>query len=82
VLGAPRLHYTIATGEITVKEAAAAYALDVFEPRWHPLIEDSLAFWRGAPPPARYRLRAARRHRDAAEFVAAVIESANGLGAH
>ena len=29
VLGAPRLHYTIATGEIATKEAAVAYALDV-----------------------------------------------------
>jgi hypothetical protein len=79
VLGAPRLHYTLTTGQITDKEAAAAYALDVFEPRWHALIEDSLAFWRGAPSLGRYRFRATRRHRDAAEFVAAVIESANGL---
>ena len=68
VLGAPRLHYTIATGEITTKETAGGYALETFAPRWRALIEDALAYWRGAPvatvpwPPAR------RRH-DAAEFV-------------
>lgn len=44
VFGASRLHYTIATGEIATKEAAAYYALEVFEPRWHGLIEDALAF--------------------------------------
>ncbi len=53
VLGAPRLHYTTATGGIATKEAAAQYALETFEPRWRPLIEDALAYWRappGAPP--------------------------------
>jgi Domain of unknown function (DUF4111) len=77
VLGAPRLHYTIATGAIATKEAAAQYALQVFEPRWHVLIEDALAYWRGAPAPKLYRRHPTRRQRDAAEFVAAVIEAAN-----
>ncbi len=78
-LGAPRLHYTIATGEIATKEAAALYALEVFEPRWRGLIEDALAFRRGQPPPAQYRRRPVRRCADAAEFVSCVIEAANRL---
>jgi hypothetical protein len=32
VLGAPRLHHTIATGDVISKEAAGEYALDVFDP--------------------------------------------------
>jgi len=78
VLGAPRLHYTITTGAIATKEPAAQYALEVFEPRWHGLIEDTLAYWRGAPAPRPYRHHPTRRHRDAAKFVASVIEAANG----
>ena len=79
VLGAPRLHYTIATGEIATKEAAARYALEVFDPRWHGLIEDAIAFWRGEPPSAPYRRHPHRRHHDAVEFVASVIDAANRL---
>ncbi len=78
-LGAPRLHYTIATGGIATKEAAAHYALEVFEPRWHGLVEDALAFRRGEPPSAQYRRRPVRRCRDAAEFVVCVIDAANRL---
>jgi hypothetical protein len=82
VLGAPRLHYTLATGAIAGKEAAAQYALDVFEPRWHPLIEDALAFWRGAPSRRPYRHHPGRRHRDAGAFVATVIDAASHLVPH
>ena len=79
VLGAPRLHYTIATGEIATKEAGGAYALDVLDPRWRPLIEDALAWWRNAPPRRAYRCRSIALRRDAAEFVSCVIESGNRL---
>jgi hypothetical protein len=79
VLGAPRLHYTLTTGAITTKEAAGAYALDAFDPRWRPLIEDALAWWREAGPHAGYRGRPSARRRDAAEFVSCVIDSANAL---
>jgi hypothetical protein len=79
VLGAPRLHYTIATGGIATKEAAAHYALEVFEPRWHGLIQDALDFRDGKPPSAQYRRRPFRRCCDAAEFVAGVIDAANRL---
>jgi len=77
VLGAPRLHYTLATGAIATKEAAGHYALEVFEPSWHPLIADALGYWRGARARGPYRRHPARRQRDAAEFVACVIEDAN-----
>lgn len=79
VLGAPRLHYTIATGKIATKEAAARYALEVFEPRWRGLIEDAIAFWRGEAPSEPYRGHPHRRYRDAVEFVACVIDAANRL---
>ncbi len=79
VLGAPRLHYTIATGEIASKEDAAAHALAVFDPRWRPLIEDALAWWRIEPSPRPYRGRSARRRHDAAEFVSHVIDRGNAL---
>jgi predicted nucleotidyltransferase len=81
VLGAPRLHYTIATGEVATKEAAGQYALETFEPRWRALIEDALAYWRGAPSLRPYRGHAAGRRHDAAEFVALVIDAGNALAA-
>jgi predicted nucleotidyltransferase len=81
VLGAPRLHYTIATGEVATKQAAGQYALETFEPRWHALIEDALAYWRGAPSLRPYRGHAAGRRHDAAEFVALVIDAGNALAA-
>lgn len=77
VLGAPRLHYTIATGAIASKEAAGRYALETFDPRWHALIEDALAFWREEPALEPYRRHPSRRNRDAAAFVDCVIEAAN-----
>lgn len=78
MLGAPRLHYTLATGEIATKEQAGSYALETFAARWHPLITDALAYRRGerdgacGRPPTQHR-------RDAAAFVTAVIDSANAM---
>jgi hypothetical protein len=43
VLGAPRLHCTIATGEVISKRAAGAYAKSAFDARWHPLIDQALS---------------------------------------
>lgn len=77
VLGAPRLHYTIATGDIIGKEAAAHYALETFEPRWSDLIEDALAFWRGDP--SRRPRHPRRRLREAGELVIQIIDAANEL---
>ncbi len=79
VLGAPRLHYTLATDEIATKETAARYAIEVFAPRWHGLIEDAIAYWRSEPPPAPYKTHPHRRYRDAVDFVAYVIDAANML---
>ncbi|MBV9818890.1 MAG: hypothetical protein JOZ07_11130 [Solirubrobacterales bacterium] len=79
VLGAPRLHYTITSGQIATKEAAGHYACTVFDPGWHALIEDALAFWLESPAPVVYRHRPLRRRHDASRFVAAVIDAANQL---
>jgi Aminoglycoside adenylyltransferase, C-terminal domain len=79
VLGAPRLHYTLTTGEIATKEAAARHAVDVFDPAWRPLIDDAIAYWRSEPPSEQYRRDPGRRRRDAAEFVGCVIDAANRL---
>lgn len=76
-LGAPRLHRTIATGEVISKEAAGEYALDTFDREWHPTIRDGLAFQRGEPG----RSREPRWQRVAATgaFVAEVVRAANAL---
>lgn len=78
VLGVPRLHATVATGDVLSKEAAGEYALDRFDQEWHPLIREALAYWREEPP--RWRSRH-RPHRPEAvgEFMLHVIDDANGL---
>ncbi|MEV5410077.1 nucleotidyltransferase domain-containing protein [Thermopolyspora sp. NPDC052614] len=76
-LGPPRLHHTVATGEVISKEAAAAYALDTFDPRWHPLIHTALARRTGTPAPS-----APRPHlvpRLTGEFFLHVIDHARSL---
>jgi hypothetical protein len=47
VLGVSRLHYTVATGEITSKDGAGRYAREVFPARWHPIIDECLRLRRG-----------------------------------
>lgn len=42
VTGVSRLHYTLATGDITTKEGAARYAREAFSERWHRVIDESL----------------------------------------
>jgi hypothetical protein len=42
VLGVPRLHYTIATLDVTSKSGAGRYALDVAPAEWHPTLETAL----------------------------------------
>ncbi|MGO1056889.1 hypothetical protein [Crossiella sp. CA198] len=51
VLGPPRLHHTIATGQVIAKETAAEYALDTFDSRWHPMLRAALAQRTGEPGP-------------------------------
>jgi hypothetical protein len=78
MLGAPRLHCTIATGAVVSKEAAGAYALDLFAPRWHGLIGDALAH-RRLENRRVVRMSPAARGRAVAEFVFEVIASAAEL---
>jgi hypothetical protein len=77
--GRPRLRHTIATGAIISKQAAARYALETFDPRWHPVIKEALAFRRDEPTTEPYRRQPARRNRDAGRFVDAVIDAAHHL---
>lgn len=42
VTGVGRIHYSLATGDITSKTGAALYALDAFAPQWRRLINESL----------------------------------------
>jgi hypothetical protein len=45
-----RVLYTLATGRIASKPAAAAWALEHLAPRWRPLIRESLAWPPAAQP--------------------------------
>jgi Domain of unknown function (DUF4111)/Nucleotidyltransferase domain len=78
VLGSPRLHATIATGEVISKEAAGEYALDVFDARWQPLIRESLAYVRREPD--RLRHSPEERRRGTSEFVLEVADDARRVG--
>jgi Domain of unknown function (DUF4111)/Nucleotidyltransferase domain len=75
-LGAPRLHCTIATGEIVSKEAAGEYALATFDARWRPVIEEGLAYRDGRPSPGHFATVAGRAH-ETARFVREVVRDAH-----
>jgi hypothetical protein len=79
VLGAPRLHHTIATGDVISKERAGEYSLDVFDEEWHPIIREGLAYSRGEAPVPDFTDRRGRVVR-AAEFVCMVADSATTAG--
>ncbi len=74
VLGAPRLHYTLATGDIVSKEAAGRHAREAFDDRWHALIDAALAYRERrripGPPPSLRRVGA---------FVQEVVAAARRL---
>jgi hypothetical protein len=78
VLGPPRLHHTIATGDVISKEAAGEYALDVFGGEWHPIIREGLGYWRGRPGDPAFRDIRTRARRTA-EFILHTIDSAEEL---
>jgi hypothetical protein len=71
VLGPPRLVHTIETGEVIGKEAAGELALRRFDERWHPLIEEALAYWREQPA----RPVLGDRYEQTARFVLEVVRS-------
>jgi hypothetical protein len=77
VLGAPRLHCTVATGEVVSKEAAGEYALATFDDRWRPVIEEGLAYRTGGPSPGHFPTPTARAH-EAGRFVQEVVADARG----
>ena len=78
VLGAPRLHCTIATGDVVSKEGAGEYALRTFGAEWHPIIGEALAYWRGEPLGAETG-SVADRITTAGRFVVEVVRSARSL---
>jgi hypothetical protein len=78
VLGVSRLHYTIATGEITSKEGAGSYALETFPAQWHRVIQECLRIRRRVGGASLYVNPFARRT-DALAFMATVMEDARGL---
>jgi len=79
-LGAPRLHHTIATGRVISKEAAGAYARDVFPPVWHPLLDEALAYRHHHVNPS-FRVSPAARGRLTAAFVLHVADAAGEIAA-
>lgn len=80
VLGVTRLHYTIATGQVTSKAGAGAYALTVFPERWHRIIREATGIrTQGSDRTSLYGRNALRRRRDARAYIAMVIADALSL---
>jgi hypothetical protein len=77
VLGIPRLHYTLATGEVTSKTAAGEYALETFDDAWAPIITEALRLRREEGEQSEdYRRRPLTRRRDALAFMDHVLADA------
>jgi hypothetical protein len=70
ISGVPRLHYTLATGDVTSKSGACLYSLEAFPERFHPIIRTALAIRSGEAD-------AAVDARDVHAFMEHVIEDAN-----
>jgi len=77
VLGVSRLHYTLATGQITSKTGAGQYALDVFDGRWSPIISEALRL-RLRPTAASEYTDLAERRQEAVAFMEMVINTTSG----
>lgn len=72
VLGISRQHYTVITDEVPSKSTAGGWALETFDPRYRRIIEEALAYRRGAR--SLYANPFSRR-RDALAFVEMAIEA-------
>lgn len=79
VLGVPRLHYTLTTGETTTKTGAGEYARQVW-PHWTPVIDECLRF-RAAQPTGHAYPDTTALLADALDFTAHVIDNACALRA-
>jgi hypothetical protein len=78
VLGTSRMHATVTTGDVISKEAAAHYALDRFDHRWHPLISEALDYWQRRPS-ANVFSSARDRFRSTGTFMIEVIDDAAAI---
>lgn len=77
VLGVPRLHYTVATGEVASKAAAGDYALETFADRWRRIVTEALRLRTGEGEQLElYRRRPLVRRREALDFMTHVIDDA------
>ncbi|HZE39111.1 MAG TPA: nucleotidyltransferase domain-containing protein [Stackebrandtia sp.] len=74
VLGVSRLHYTLSTGRVTSKTGAGEYAREIFDTRWHRIIDDALRVRRGEP--SGYRNPISRRA-DTLAYLDMVIDDAH-----
>lgn len=79
VLGLPRLHCTLATGELTTKEEAGRYASRTFGREWDEILDEALRLRVGGRGTT-YRTPMARR-RDATAFMGAVVAGSRRVGA-
>lgn len=61
VLGGTRLHYTLATGDITSKDGAGVYALNAFPARRHKIVHECLRLRRAGSGRSLYLTPLARR---------------------
>lgn len=77
VLGIPRLHYTIATLNVTSKTGAGKYALEVVDRRWHPVVKSALSVRRDPSAPLSTSPESLRE--DAVELGAFLIQSAHTI---
>ena len=75
VLGASRMHATIATGRVISKDQAGRYALAEFGSRWHPIIEHAVSYWGGSSLAGAGEARELRRR--TAAFVGHVADLAH-----
>lgn len=61
VLGVARLHYSVATGDVTSKSNGGEYALETFDSRWHRIVREALRIRRGEGSTSLYRTPLGRR---------------------
>jgi hypothetical protein len=78
VLGVSRLHYTLATGQITSKHGGGVHAQAAFDARWQAVIAESLRIRRADRRRSFYRSPFARR-RDVLGFLEMAIAQSHQL---